>query len=320
MASEEEKPPGRFFAIGGENGFTKEGQRIEAEHGVISVSDDGKEWRTVFRGGMVKENFSHGNNNMIRGITFGNGRYVAVGNPGIGIMASEDGENWRHVTQYGDKLTGFNVAYGNDIFVIARAGDLLRSEDGLKWSANPTPIEGLTTFGEGGLGHMRQVVYGNGVFVCLGDNRIATTRDGRIYDHVEFHADDGFRGRQTLQFGNGRFLWLRTGGHLSSVDGVTWEDVVIDPDANEKARMRHAIGTLYDGEQFLAGDRNAYHQSPRGLKWQRREAKGYVRMLSAGNGVVLGNGKVEFGEGGPQWRPMNPKIPRRVVVFLPTSS
>lgn len=299
--------------------MTGQGEKIEAKTGVIALSRDGQKWETVFEGGRVTENFSHGNNNMVRGIASGHAGYVATGNPGIGIMFSEDGRGWEYVSEMGDKLGGFNVAYGGGIYLIARAADLLRSEDGRSWTRHETKEEGRPVYGEGGLGHMRQVVYGNGSFVCLGDNRLAVTRTGKAYEHVHFHSNDGFQGRQSLVFGDGRFLWLRTGGHLTSTDGIEWEPLEIEPNSSPKTRLRHVTGTCFDGDRFLAGSVNGLFVSTNGLTWERIESKGYLRCIAAGNGAIVGKGRTSV-DGGKTWIKTDPGVHQREIVFFPTDS
>lgn len=308
---------GLFFSIGGINGKSPDGKLLEAEFGSIAVSRDGRNWETVFKGGMVKDGINHANNNLIRGISYGNGRYVAVGNPGIGILTSEDGRNWKHVTKLNDRYDGFNVAFGNGIFVIARANELIRSEDGITWSKHPTPVEGKKTFGEGGLGHMRQVVFGNDVFVCLGDNRIAVTRDGKSFDNVAFHSEKGGSGRQSLLFGSGKFLWLRTTGHQISEDGVTWKPLIIGGEDSDHNRTAHAISTIWAGDRFLVGGKDQLLESRDGINWKRIEVQGYIRPEAAGNGILVSKSSFSR-DGGISWTKAEAGVPQRQIVFLPT--
>lgn len=317
-ASSAEMPSGLFFSIGGINGQESDGKLREAEFGSIAISQDGRNWETVFKAGMVKDGFSHANNNLIRGITYGKGRYVAVGNPGIGILVSEDGRTWKHVTKYKDGYDGFNVCFGNGVFLVARAGELIRSEDGLTWTKHRTPFEGKRTFGEGGLGHMRQVVFGNGLFVCLGDNRIAVTHDGKSYDHVLFHSENGSTGRQSIHFGGGHFLWLRTTGHQISTDGVTWKPLVIGDDDADQTRTGQAISTVWTGDRFLTGGKAQFFESPDGTHWTKIQSKGYFRPEAAGNGVILGKGSLSP-DGGKTWTKAEAGVPQRQIVFLPNT-
>ncbi len=311
------EPAGRFFSIGGLNG-SAEGHEIEAEFGIIAVSTDGRSWKPVFRGGMVTKDFSHANNNLIRGIAYGKGRFVAVGNPGIGVLVSDDGESWKHVTKLGDRIDGFNVAYGNGAFVIARAGDMIRSEDGLAWTRHETPVEGRSTWGENGLGHMRQVAFGNGVFVCLGDLRIATTRDGKAYEHVAFHTPSGrYEGRHSILFGGGKFLWLRSEGHQWSSDGIEWHPLVIDAEADERARTTQATGAVWTGERFLiAGGKDTLYASADGETWEKLAAPGYNRPVAAAGDLIVGKDQVSI-DGGLRWERTAPGVPQREIVFLP---
>ncbi len=163
---------GFFVAVGGENGKRPDGHGIEAQFGTVYLSKDGKTWENVFRGGPVKDNFSHAHNNLLRDLTYGKDTFVAAGNPGV--MTSRDGRNWKLT----DRRNSFSVAYGNGIFIAPSAAAILRSEDGFTWEQfKPKNVKDV--WGKGGAGHIRKAVFGNGVFVCIGGNRLSVTKDGK---------------------------------------------------------------------------------------------------------------------------------------------
>lgn len=102
----------------------------------------------------------------INDLIYGGGRYVAVG---AGIMESTDGVTWNTVYTAAPG-TGLDVvAYGNGLYVASSAIGtplLLTSPDGVNWTpvSKPPRIAG-------------DIVFGNGMFVAIGDEIVAS-KDG----------------------------------------------------------------------------------------------------------------------------------------------
>ncbi|MBI4661812.1 MAG: SBBP repeat-containing protein [Verrucomicrobia bacterium] len=134
------------------------------------------------------------------GVGYGNGRFVAVGEPlfaAIGavvgnspILTSSDGITWTD-RDSGTRDALFDVAFGNGTFV-AVGGSILASSDGVSWSRKDSPKTAL-----------RGITFGDGSFVAVGDSgTIQTSADGgiwvnrnsgtgRVLNRVAFH-DGGF--------------------------------------------------------------------------------------------------------------------------------
>ncbi len=100
------------------------------------------------------------------GVTFGNGRYVAVGTGG-NIYSSPDGSfgSWNNVVVGGAQI--WEIAYGNGTYVaVDNNGDVYWSTTGLAvlgdWN--------LTDPNGGATDALREVVYGDGRFVVVGAN------------------------------------------------------------------------------------------------------------------------------------------------------
>jgi hypothetical protein len=272
---------GFFVAIGGENTKGADGHAIEAEFGTVYLSNDGKAWENVFRGGPVVKDFSHSNNNLLRDLAYGKDTFVVVGN--AGVMSSKDGRDWKQA----DERKSFCVAFGNGIFIAPSAAVILRSEDGVTWQQSK-PESVKKVWGKDGAGHIRKVVFGNGVFVCIGEKRLSVTKDGKTYTHHEAFPDKPLRG-YSLIFGAGRFVWLRKDGHLTSVDGVKWEPIKF-ADADSRP---DSIG-IWTGKEFLAAGKGCMWRSADGLTWVKTAATGTPRPEAIGNDVILGRS-------GPSW-------------------
>lgn len=128
----------------------------------VSTSTDGITWTS--RPSEIDE--------PLRGVTYGNGMFVAVGNAG-GIYTSDDGMTWRISSPPGHAaLTA--VTAGNGTFVAVgftapsgpgfglTPGVILTSPDGITWTFRDNA----------GIYLLAGVAYGNGTFMAVGGNNI----------------------------------------------------------------------------------------------------------------------------------------------------
>ena len=72
-----------------------------------------------------------------------------------------------------------SVEYGNGIFLAPNASQFMVSTDGLKWEIRKPKVD-FPIWGKEGAGHIRKTVFGNGVFVCVGEQRIGVTKIGMV--------------------------------------------------------------------------------------------------------------------------------------------
>jgi len=309
-----------FIAVGGIRGDSG-----EIETGVISISKDGEEWERVFEGGKVQDDFTHGNDNLIRGVTYGEGKFVAAGNKGIGVMLSEDGESWRHVhPEIGEGPGGFCVAYTDGKFLVPTASHFHFSPDGETWErTNMSGLlkekHGVGAWGNEGAGHVRKVVGQNGVFVFAGGRRFGSTADGKTFLFHEILPPGEKRGGYNLLAGNGRFLFLQETGHQTSTDGVNWEPLVIGTDDPEV--VKEQTGGVWTGDEFIVKGGEAIYHSKDGLEWEKKEVEsGSPAITTAGNGLLFGNIWKAFRiskDGGKSWQDIDQQeVPARQVYFF----
>lgn len=313
---------GFFIAIGGINGKAPDGHVLEGQFGTIYTSPDGESWAQVFKGGPVKEDFSHAKNNLLRCVTYGNGRFVVTGNP-RSVIVSEDGKKWRGVEAPSGAMS---VEFGNGIFVAPNATGFMTSPDGLKWEAQ-RPVVDFKVWGSDGAGHVRKTVFGNDVFVCVGEQRIGVTKDGKAWLHHKVLPTQERPGRFQLLFGNARFVWLcEKTGPQTSVDGVTWQRITSFGELSEHAKF--GFSGVFDGKQFLTSpaaykDKNkAIFGSADGVNWKPTvEHAEATTFCTAGNGILLQNrgwskSFVLSSDGGKNWKQIKADIPSRKVYFF----
>lgn len=212
-------------------------------------------------------------NNLLRGVGFAEGRFVAVGGGGEGqSWVSDDGRSWHHhVTALRAFLS--DAVYGNGRWVAAGGnGVRLYSVDrGESWTGDPGYYAG----------HFRGISFGNGVFVAAGhrygdstDGLTAVSSDGEAWEILEH---DGLLGFSGVTFGNGVFVATGRGGRVAvSVDGRSWDEITLG-------------GTYFEAPSFTAGEFMV--PSAEGL-WHSADGRNYTRI----DGFVPSGVLFAFGE------------------------
>lgn len=131
-------------------------------------------------------------------VTYGNDRFVAVGNNGT-ILTSSDGTTWtQQPLPYSPPslntvmLSG--VAYGGNIFVAVGDKTILTSSDGVNW----TPINYVTYSGNSSYyiqSWLTSVTYCNNTFVVLGKSgTIITSSDGVNWTQQDVNSSNQVNG------------------------------------------------------------------------------------------------------------------------------
>ena len=123
---------------------------------IVRSTDNGTNWSHVTTG----NDDNSGNNykaslygkNYLRGVTFGNNTFVAVGYTGKIIRSTNDGSSWDNVTKVNDHNL-YGVTFGNNTFVaVGSRGTIVNSTDnGANWSSSTSgttnDLKGVT-FGD----------------------------------------------------------------------------------------------------------------------------------------------------------------------------
>jgi uncharacterized repeat protein (TIGR01451 family) len=145
------------------------------------------------------------------GITYGQGRFVAVGNKGV-IVTSTNLVNWSQGTS-GTEQPLEAVAFGNNTFVAVGSGaTILTSANGTSWVARNA----------GNTNHLKGVAFGGNLFVAAGHRgTIITSPDAinwttRSYDYPRL---------ESIVYANNHFIAVGTGGTIwTSFNGINWHD------------------------------------------------------------------------------------------------
>ena len=267
-----------FFITAGGIDTKKDGKYIECEFGTIYKTLDFEKWELPFKGGPVKENFSHANSNLVRCIAYGNGVFVAVGNAQC-VYISNDGIKWQEVPM----VNAMSINFGNGHFLACNAKQFMTSKDGIKWEI--TEQEGdFKVWNKGkGAQHIRKTIYGNGVFLVYGQQRIGVTKDCKTFLNHKIILDKNHK-KSLITFGAGKFVWVNAEmGHKISTDGINWKNLTIDQDSSLKQNS-----LLWTGNEFIAGGSGYVYHSKDGNNWTKHKSNNDKFTLSSyGDGKLV---------------------------------
>ncbi len=218
---------------------------------LMNVNGDGPLWVAVGDGGAIVTSPDGTNwtartsptNVLFRGVAYGNGTYVACGSNSI--VRSTNGTTWSLVAVTNISLQG--VGYGMDFVnmgdtngvpaeyplfvVVGEGGAILTSSDGLSWTPRTS----------GTVQYLSDVIYGNGYYVAVGNQRILRSSDGISWsvatNNVYFYRAAYCSGVFKAAGANGA-IW-------SSMDGLNWE-----PETSGTINLLRGIS--YADDQFVA--------------------------------------------------------------------
>jgi hypothetical protein len=150
--------------------------------------------------------------NFLSNVVYFNNSFVAVGANGYRVRSLDLGATWQDATGYQpihyrdvELGNGMLVAVGHTYDTTPNIGVVVISTDGKSW----------TEVLHGG-DQLRDVAYGNGVFVATGDTgRVVTSPDGLTW------SDKAVNGQEVL-FANSEFLIRNNTTFYHSADGANW--------------------------------------------------------------------------------------------------
>lgn len=213
-----------------------------------------------------------------RSITFGNGKFVAIG----GVYSydnnaaySLDGVNWTKVTL---PISGAwrSIAFGNNTFVIIAYGSdkVLYSSDGITWYNSTISSDGPWS----------SITYGNGKFVAVAENvnKGAYSSDGITW--TEFNLPISITYRSVI-YGNDRFIAVGNSNQaVYSTDGINWSITTMRSyDWNSRYSITYGNGKFVAVSELT----NKADYSTDGVNWSTSTLPSNENWYS----VTYGNGK-----------------------------
>jgi predicted RecA/RadA family phage recombinase len=261
---------------------------------------------------------SAGGVNYWRGVTYGNGLFVAVAywNTSPRVMTSPDGINWT-VRTAAAANSWFSIAYGNGLFVAVSTDGtnrVMTSPDGINWTSRTAAAANPWS----------SVTYGNGLFVAVSTsgsgNRVMTSPDGINWTSRASAADIQWR---SVAYGNNMFVAVASSGSgnrvMSSPDGINW---TIQTSAADNPWESVTYGNGSFVAVASAGFPTAVMTSPDGINWTLRNSDGTSAWYSVSYGdglyVAVGEGdRIMTSPNGIDWinRPAASSSAWRSVVY-----
>ena len=272
---------GRFVAVGAD--------------GTIAWSDDG--------GVNWKEASETATTDALDGMTWGGGRFIAVGGSATSgtVVVSQDGDHWVVASEVPTDTWLVRVLWGGGRYVaVGHGGTILHSSDGDQWNFTN---EAVTADWLGG------IAWSGDRFVAVGGPDVFYSNDGdrwkRASDAPDAWMDD-------VAWGGGRFVAVGAGGAIRhSEDGDRWTDAAMT------ATDVYLWAISWAGGRFLAvGDDGAIVSSGDGSTWvQERPADdrglGLRGVANDGERFVVVGANPSGGRGtvllsdGSEWRRAN---------------
>ena len=233
-----------------------------AANGKMAYSPNMGTW-TAIRPGYsgIQTQFGDSDADAIRGIAWGDNRFIAVGHKSR-VASSSDGISWQGWDE--SQFEGRSilcVTYGGDRFVAA--GD--SGKMNCKWNAGNWEKVTETRFGEK---NILALAHGNpggqALFVAAGtDGQLAWSSDSREWNY----ENAGFGGSTIygLAWGNNVFVAAGDQGKIAwSLDGKNWQLA-----ANSAFDSSGVLGVAFGGGVFLAaGHDGKMATSADGISWQ----------------------------------------------------
>ena len=207
------------------------------------------------------------------GVTYGNGRFVAVGAASEQGYSENNGFTWNAVAS---PLTGFwtGVAYGNGVFVMVGFFNkqAYSTTNGLTWTNVASPLTG----------NWNSVAYGNGVFVMVGNtNRQAySTTNGLTWTNVASPLSGTWN---SVAYGNGVFIMVGNTNRqaYSTTNGLTWTNVA-------SPLTGSWTSVTYGNDRFVMVGGGIAYSTNNGLTWVY--SSGPPITIASGSRVAYGNG------------------------------
>jgi hypothetical protein len=192
----------------------------------------------------------------IKGLAYGNGIFVAVGQAGL-LTTSTDGITWTSRTSgFGDSNIN-GVIYADSLFLAGGdAGKIATSTDGITWTSR--------TSGFGGNG-IRSLTYGGGLWVIAGQAAVLATSPDTITwtGRSSGHAGTPIN---SLGYGNGVYLsGGEYGAFFTSTNAISWTSRSVGFGGSNVA------GIIYEDSIYVAiSGGGAVATSPDGITWTGR--------------------------------------------------
>lgn len=194
----------------------------------------------------------------VNDFSYGSGVYVGMlDQGGDKSIYSFDGLNWSLANLPTTPTPGTwkGVAFGNNIFVAINGTTIgAYSSNGINWTLMAVPDR------------LEHITYDNGIFLAIGlsptngASIAARSTNGTSWTQVTI---PGFRGAQSINYGNGIFLCKEFEATARSIDGINWS---VSTAPNGGTTMTFGNGF------FVSRNGNIFDISSDGINWNSSTA------------------------------------------------
>lgn len=241
---------------------------------VVAVGDFGAILQGTVAGGLHA--VTSPTDEILRGVTFAHGRWVAVGSGGVLLYSSDSHALHWHQARSPTTVDLRGVTWtGSHWVAVGDQSTVLSSTDGRHWRINVTAMPCA----------LLGVAYGAGRFVAVGGGGgVQISHDGRRWVPERRPTSQDL---YAVTHGPGQFIAV--GSHatlLTSANGSRWTRRHVPVSLN-----LHTVQWI--GTQYLAGgDRGEVLSSTNGRTWRRVSFPGFhsVRGFATGGGAVVAEG------------------------------
>ncbi|MDR3152048.1 MAG: hypothetical protein LBT85_01095 [Bifidobacteriaceae bacterium] len=197
-----------------------------------------------------KKTWGDTNSPLIRNITFGNKKFVAVGQNGS-IIHSNDGINWLNSNTPSEMSSVYitGIAWGQNKFLACtETGKVLTSNDGINFTTatNSVPV------------YAYNIIYANNKWVLISASQVAISDDGENWT-ITFSSGNNLRG---ITYAAGKFIVGGKSQILYSYDAISWSKASTSSPITGIVHgltysniLKAYVGIGYDSDQsFLSSD------------------------------------------------------------------
>ncbi len=256
--------PGTFVAVGWREtlvSFDEQGQLLSERH--------------------LDQEEQYNKSLLLRTVTWGPRGFVAMGDKLI--YWSLDGQSWMASEKPMGSGWMSGVVFAQGRYVGAGGTGAMWSDDGRVWQATQV-MRGVA---------IRDMTYGNGVFVAVGDAGFrAVSTDGESWT-VTHPPDEETPGLNGIAYGAGKFVAVGGAGlRMTSADGMTWQNEVEwdEPERTMSVESRLSLAdAVYAQGQWVVVGRKYLYTSPDATagSWQKHDTNTYFTSVTYGGGQFV---------------------------------
>ena len=188
--------------------------------------------------GVSNYNSVYTNNKELNAIAYGNGKVIVGGTNGLIVLSDDNGETWSEITTSASSSCMDVIFANNNFYIFYVNGDIYKSSDGINWS----------NISNHSIRYVRNIVYGDGVFVGFGSDSQRNAVLLRSKDCINWETQPCSYTAWSVKYVNQQFFIGTTNGViLGSYTGIDWVTYEL-----EKNALMEINGVIIINGKYLA--------------------------------------------------------------------